>query len=71
MYESEEIAKRKFSDWDGFSLICPTDDSGAILELKGTKADMLSSTPMMRIRRCKGKPSCKSDAEINEFIRDI
>ena len=38
--------------WTGLSLICPDLNDGKDLFIKGSKVNMVSTTPMMTIRRC-------------------
>ena len=39
--------------WNGFSLACPDfDDGNKDMFIKGSKLEMVSSTPIMEVRKC-------------------
>ena len=56
-------------------MICPDLPDGQDFLLKGGSGDMVSKSFGFYIERCKNvigsKSMCKTDTEINEFIKDI
>ena len=63
-----------YETWKGYTIICP--DKEEFIELRGDSSSMYLSAMTFKISKClpedrEGKTPCKTDPEINEFLKDM
>ena len=60
-----------FDTWAGFYPLCPDIPQGEGFSLLGTPTNMITNNFSFIVKKCLNKPHCKSEKEIDNWIRDL
>jgi hypothetical protein len=67
-----EHAEEIFGVWEGFLIFCPiTEGVEGKMKLDGHRGMMKTSTFDFRVSRCVNKTTCRTEKEIDHFLRDL
>ena len=55
----------------GYAILCPDLPDGEGLLLKGSPASLHQKNFSFSVKKCKNKPNCKTEKEIDEWMQDI